>query len=122
MEKKTIIVVDDMETNTFTVGFALNMAGYNVVKAQSPKEALTYFDGRKVDLLITDFNMPGMNGAQLIKAVKEIPAYQQVPVLVLSSEKSEQHRRDALEAGALKWIEKPYMLKTFMKTVEDAMR
>ena len=113
--KKIIAIVDDFETTTFTVEFALKNAGYDVVKAQSPEGILKFFDGRQIDLLISDYNMPQMAGHELVKKIKAMPAYSHLPVLMLSSEKDPEKQRLSREAGAFGWIQKPYELKRFIK-------
>lgn len=120
-KKKTILIVDDFEANTFAVGFALSNAGYNVIKAHSGAEALQYARANKVDLIITDYKMPVMNGVELIYELKQMADYEAIPTLVLSSEKGEKEKKDAKEAGVTAWIEKPFILKKFLQTVEKAL-
>lgn len=121
-QKKVIAIVDDFETTTFTVEFALKNAGYNVIKAHTPNEILEYFDGRQIDMLISDYQMPEMLGHTLVKKIKEIELYKNLPVLMLSSEKDEEKQRLSREAGAFGWIQKPYNLKRFLKIIDKTLK
>ena len=120
--KKTVAIVDDFETTTFTVEFALKNAGYNVLKAQLPEEILKYFDGRQIDMLIADYQMPQMLGYELVTKIKAIDDYKKLPVLMLSSEHSEEKKRLAREAGAFAWVQKPYDLKRFLKIIDKTLK
>lgn len=119
--KKVVAIVDDFETTTFTVEFALKNNGYEVIKANTPSEILKLFDGRKVDLLISDYQMPEMLGHELVQKVKSIPEYTNIPVLMLSSEKDPEKQRLSRKAGAFGWIQKPYDLKRFLKIIENTL-
>ncbi len=121
-EKKVIAIVDDFETTTFTVEFALKNSGYDVIKSQSPLEMLKEFNGRQIDLLISDYTMPEMPGHEFVKKIKEIPKYRNIPVLMLSSEKDEKKQQLSREAGAFGWIQKPYDLKKFLKIIEQTLK
>ncbi len=120
--KQIIAIVDDFETTTFTVEFALKNAGYDVLKAETPENILKYFDGRRIDMLISDYQMPQMLGHELVAKIKAMPAYKNMPVLMLSSEKSEAKQALAREAGAFGWVQKPYDLKRFMKIVDKTLK
>jgi DNA-binding NarL/FixJ family response regulator len=122
MGKKTIAIVDDFETTTFTVEFALKNAGYEVIKAHTPLEILKYFDGRPIDMLISDYQMPQMLGHELVAKIKAIPNYSKMPVLMLSSEKSPEKQQLARDAGAFGWIQKPYDLKRFLSVIDKTLR
>jgi len=120
--KKLIVIVDDFETTIFTLEFALKQAGYEVLKAESPLEVLKYFDGRPIDMLISDYQMPQMLGHELVAKVKAISFYKELPVLMLSSEKDETKQQLSRDAGAFGWIQKPYDLKRFIKIIEQALK
>jgi len=120
--KKTIAIVDDFETTTFTVEFALKNAGYDVIKAHTPNEILEYFDGRDIDMLISDYQMPQMLGHELVAKIKTMPAYKNLPVLMLSSEKDESKQKLSRDAGAFGWVQKPYDLKRFLKIIENTLK
>ncbi len=116
---KTIVIVDDFKVNTVVMKSTLFNAGFEVLEANDPKEALKFFDGRQIDLVISDFKMPVMNGAELTKAVKAIPQYKKIPVLILSSEKSEQCKKDARAAGAHACLSKPFNIDRFTKIINS---
>lgn len=120
--KKTIAIVDDFETTLFTVEFALKRAGYNIIKAQSPTELLSYFDGREIDMLIADYQMPGMLGHELVEKIKGMTKYSALPVLMLSSEKSEKKKHLARQAGAFGWMQKPYDLQRFLNIIDKTLK
>ncbi len=120
--KKVIAVVDDFETTTFTVEFALKNAGYSVIKSNTPEGILKHFDGRQIDMLISDYQMPKMLGHELVAKIKSMPDYVNLPVLMLSSEKSEEKQRLSREAGAFGWIQKPYDLKRFLKIIDKTLK
>ncbi len=119
--KKRVLIVDDFETTTYTVGTTLRMQGYEVFKANNGIDALKVLDANEIDLLVTDYEMPGMNGAELIEKMRERPKYKQIPALVLSSETSEQKRKKAMAAGITGWIQKPYKLDSFVKIIQKAL-
>ena len=120
--KKTICIVDDFKNTRFVIRFTLQNAGYRVEEAEDGKEALKLFDGRKIDLLITDLNMPNMNGIQLVKAIKKMPHYQFIPTLILTTETDEKRREEAKEAGVTGWIKKPFDSTRFLKIIEKAIK
>lgn len=116
---KTIIIVDDFKTNTIVMSSALSLVGHEVIEANSPLEALKYFDGRKIDLMVTDYKMPEMNGAELTKAVKSNHDYEKLPVIILSSEQSQTSKKEAREAGAYGWLNKPFDIKKFSRVIKS---
>lgn len=83
---KTILVVDDFQTTRKVIINSLAKYGYRTLEAGDATEALSILDGRQVDLLITDFNMPSMDGADLITEMRKLPDYAYIPALVLSTE------------------------------------
>lgn len=119
---KTIVIVDDFKTNTVVIRHALHQKGFEILEANEPEDALKFFDGRQIDLMVTDFKMPGMTGAELTKAVKAKPQYANMPVLILSSEKSEQCKVDARAAGAYGWLNKPFDINRFLKIVNSIFK
>jgi DNA-binding NarL/FixJ family response regulator len=120
--KKVIAIVDDFETTTFTVEFTLKSAGYEVIKATMPLDILKYFDGRQIDLLISDYQMPQMLGHELVTKIKEMPEYKNLPVLMLSSEKDPAKQELLRKVGAFGWVQKPYDLKRFLKIIEQTLK
>lgn len=119
--KKTAVVVDDFETNVFVTSSALSIAGYNVLKATSGIKALTFFDGRDIDLLLTDFKMPGMTGAELIQRIRQKSKYNKTPAIVISSEKGEKEKQLARQAGISAWLQKPFDIERFIKIIKTVL-
>lgn len=119
---KTIVIVDDFKANTIILKGSMQRMGYDVLEAYEPDRALHFFDGRPIDLLITDFKMPGMNGAELTRKVKSNPRYKNMPVLILSSETSEDYKKEARDAGAYGWLAKPFNIDRYMKIVNSVIK
>lgn len=119
---KTLVIVDDFKTNIIVMKHALQQKGFEILEADDPRDALKYFDGRDVHLLITDFKMPGMTGAELTKSVKSINKYRDLPVLILSSETAEQCKIDARNAGAYGWFNKPFDINRFIKIIDSIFK
>jgi two-component system chemotaxis response regulator CheY len=105
---KTILIVDDSASIRQVVSLTLKSAGYEVVDAVDGKDALTKLDGRKINLVISDVNMPNMDGISFVKEMKTKPAYKFTPVIMLTTEGSEAMKRDGQAAGAKAWVVKPF--------------
>lgn len=106
---KTILVVDDSASFRQVVALTLKGAGYDVVEAGDGKDALTKLDGRKIHLIISDVNMPNMDGIAFLKQVKLHPNYKFTPVVMLTTEGQDAKKSEGREAGAKAWIVKPFM-------------
>jgi two-component system chemotaxis response regulator CheY len=104
----TIMTVDDSPSMRMLLRAALTDLGYDVLEAEDGVQALERLDGVEPDLLITDINMPEMDGFELIEAVRAKPEFRGVPILVLSTEFSEDKKARARQAGATGWITKPF--------------
>jgi len=116
---KTIFLVDDSATILLSVSSILGKAGYAVEKAANAEEALKKFNaGVTVDLLITDLNMPGMNGIELIKKVRSLAAYRFLPILFLTTESQQSRKVEAKAAGASGWIVKPATADDLLNTIK----
>ncbi|MEH6473493.1 MAG: response regulator [Halopseudomonas sp.] len=108
MSTKTVLAVDDAATIRQVVHGTLSQAGYNVVLATNGKEALRKLLENKVNLMITDINMPEMDGITLIKTVKSRKEFRFLPIVCLTSEDQKDFVPRAKEAGACAWIDKPF--------------
>jgi two-component system chemotaxis response regulator CheY len=106
---KTILIVDDSASFRQVVALTLKGAGYDVVEAGDGKDALTKLDGRKIHLIISDVNMPNMDGIAFLKQVKVHPNYKFTPVVMLTTEGQDAKKNEGKEAGAKAWIVKPFM-------------
>ena len=105
---KTILIVDDSPSVRQVVGIALKGAGYEVIEGCDGKDALTKLDGRKVHLIISDVNMPNMDGITFVKEVKKLGPYKFTPIIMLTTESQESKKREGQEAGAKAWVVKPF--------------
>lgn len=105
---KTILIVDDSASLRQVVHIALKGAGYEVVEACDGKDALAKLDGRKIHLIISDVNMPNMDGIALVKAVKQLPNYKFTPIIMLTTESQEGKKQEGQAAGAKAWVVKPF--------------
>ena len=119
----TIMLVDDSATILLSISNILTKAGYAVEKAGNAAEGLAKFkSGMKVDLLITDLNMPGMNGIEFIKAVRTLPNYKFMPILFLTTESQQSKRLEAKAAGASGWLVKPATADELLGTIKLVIR
>ncbi len=105
---KSIMIVDDSASLRQVVSIALTGAGYEVVEACDGKDALAKLDGRKLHLIISDVNMPNMDGISFVKAAKELPAYKFTPIIMLTTEAGENMKQQGQAAGAKAWVVKPF--------------
>jgi two-component system chemotaxis response regulator CheY len=115
----TIMLVDDSATILLSISSILGKAGYTVEKAANAELALAKFHaGIKINLLITDLNMPGMNGIELITEVRKLPDYKFVPILFLTTESQQSKKQEAKAAGASGWIVKPATADELLNTIK----
>ncbi len=114
---KTILVIDDSVSMRATVGMALKGAGYDVVEACDGKDALTKLDGRKFNLIISDVNMPNMDGISFVKAAKLLPAYKFTPIIMLTTEGDEAKKQAGKDAGCRAWVLKPFQPPALLDAV-----
>ena len=105
---KTILIVDDSFSMRQTVGIALKSAGYDVVEACDGKDALSKLDGRKYNLIISDVNMPNMDGISFVKAAKLLPNYKFTPIIMLTTEGDDAKKQEGKAAGVRAWVLKPF--------------
>ncbi len=105
---KTIMIVDDSASLRQVVGIALKGAGYDVIEGCDGKDALAKLNGSKVHLIISDLNMPVMDGLSFVKAVKQLPLYKFTPIVMLTTETSDTKKRLGQEAGLKAWVVKPF--------------
>jgi two-component system chemotaxis response regulator CheY len=108
MTAKTILTVDDSASIRQMVALALTSAGYRVVQASDGAEGYSKATTEKVDAVVTDLNMPNMNGLEFIRKFRAHPASKGVPIILLTTESDEGMKRQAKEAGAIGWLVKPF--------------
>ena len=105
---KTILIVDDSASLRQVVNIALSSAGYEVIEACDGVDALTKLDGRKIHLIISDVNMPNMDGITLVKEIKQKPDYKFTPIIMLTTESQDDMKAKGQAAGARAWVVKPF--------------
>ena len=115
---KNILVVDDSASVRQVVGIALRGAGYQVIEACDGQDALNKLTGQKVHLIISDVNMPNMDGITFLKQVKQLPAYKFTPVIMLTTESQEAKKKEGQMAGAKAWVVKPFQPLQLLGAVE----
>lgn len=105
---KTILAVDDSGSMRRMVSFSLKGAGYDVIEAVDGNDGLDKAMQHSVDLVLADQYMPGMDGVSLIRKLRAMSAYRHVPILMLTTESSEEMKERARAAGASGWLTKPF--------------
>ncbi|MFA5329927.1 MAG: response regulator [Prolixibacteraceae bacterium] len=119
---KQILIVDDSESIRKVLTFSLENAGYQVFAACDGREALNFFDGRSIDLLLTDYHMPNVNGLELTIQVRQTENYKHIPVLILSTENQRDMMKEARDAGATGWLMKPFNTEKLLQTLRKVIR
>ena len=114
---KTILVVDDSASVRQVVSIALKGAGYGVLEASDGQDALEKLNGDKVNLIISDVNMPRMDGITFVKEVKKLSAYKFTPIIMLTTEGAEEKKKEGQMAGAKAWVVKPFKPDQMLKAV-----
>ncbi|CAG4882625.1 Chemotaxis regulator - transmits chemoreceptor signals to flagelllar motor components CheY [Georgfuchsia toluolica] len=104
----SILTVDDSASMRQMLGFILRSAGYDVVQAANSEEALNYAGERRFDMILTDQNMPGSDGISLVQALRALPAYSRTPIVLLTTESSDEMKAMGRAAGATGWMVKPF--------------
>jgi two-component system, chemotaxis family, chemotaxis protein CheY len=114
---KRILIVDDSKTLRDVVSFLLKEAGFEVAVAEDGVEALALLGNTHVDTIITDVNMPNMDGITLLKKLRALPEFKFTPILILTTENGESKQQEGKRAGATGWIVKPFVPEKFIKVV-----
>ncbi len=114
---KTILIVDDSASLRQVVGITLKGAGYDVIEGCDGKDALAKLNGQKVHLIISDVNMPNMDGISFVKEVKQLPAYKFTPIIMLTTESQEAKKAEGQAAGAKAWVVKPFQPQQMLTAV-----
>lgn len=115
---KTIMIVDDSDTMRSVVAGVLKGAGYDVIEGRDGKDALGKLTGQKVHLMISDVNMPNMDGFEFVSEVKKLPAYRFTPVIMLTTEIAESKKEKGRAVGAKAWVVKPFQPEQMLAAVE----
>jgi two-component system chemotaxis response regulator CheY len=105
---QTILIADDSASMRAVLAMTLREKQYVVVEAKDGKDALAKLPQQKVSLIVSDLNMPGMNGIELIRAVKALPGYKFLPIVMLTTEGHAEKKEEGRQAGVTAWIVKPF--------------
>ncbi len=114
---KRILVVDDSSSVRTVARMALREHGYDVVEASNGQEGLQMLEGERVHLVISDVNMPTMDGITFLKEIKRHPNYKFTPVIMLTTEAGEDKKQEGRAAGAKAWITKPFQPQLLVDAV-----
>lgn len=117
----SILAVDDSVSMRQMVSFTLKGAGYEVTEAKDGQEALSIAKSNKFNLVITDVNMPNMDGITLTRELRALPSYKFVPILTLTTESSTDKKMAGKQAGATGWIVKPFNPEQLLATVKKVL-
>lgn len=115
---KTVMIVDDSISIRQVVGLTLRGAGYDVVEGSNGRDALAKLGQQKVNLIVSDVNMPEMNGIEFVKAVKAQPEYRFLPIIMLTTESGDEKKREGQAAGARAWVVKPFKPEVLLNAVQ----
>jgi two-component system chemotaxis response regulator CheY len=121
LPSKHILAVDDSESMRDVVSMTLRMAGHEVTVAPDGVKALAMAQKHHYDLVLTDINMPHMNGIELIRALRALPGYKSTPILTLTTERELPKRQEGKAAGATGWIVKPFLPDKLIATLNRTL-
>jgi two-component system chemotaxis response regulator CheY len=119
--KKRILAVDDSPSVRQMVKLTLSGAGYDIVEAADGAEGLNKARADTLDMVVTDLNMPVLNGLGLIRELRKLPAYRGVPILFLTTESDPGMKQQAKAAGATGWITKPFQQDQLIAIVRKVL-
>ncbi|HEX3992261.1 MAG TPA: response regulator [Acetobacteraceae bacterium] len=119
--KKRILAVDDSPSVRQMVKLTLSGAGYDIVEACDGADGLSKARASTLDMVVTDLNMPVMNGLGLIRELRKLPAYRGVPILFLTTESDPEMKQQAKAAGATGWITKPFQQDQLVAVVKKVL-
>ena len=118
---KVILTADDSASIRQMVTFTLTNAGYEVIEAIDGEDALQKAEGRSVDMVITDLNMPNIDGIELIKRLRAHSEHKFVPIVLLSTESQEEKKMEGRKAGATGWIVKPFRPEQLISVIKKVL-
>ena len=121
MTTRSILAVDDSTSMRQMVTFTLRSSGYEVIEAVDGQDALDKLRDRQVDLVLTDQNMPRMDGLTLIKSLRGMAQYKSTPVLMLTTESSDAMKAQGKAAGATGWLVKPFDPQKLIEVVKKVV-
>ncbi len=118
---RTILTVDDSASIRQMVKLTLTSGGYDVIQAVDGNDGLAQAKKSRADMVITDLNMPGMNGLALIREIRKLPTYVGVPIIFLTTESDAALKQEAKAAGATGWIVKPFQQDQLLGAVRKVL-
>ena len=118
---KIIMAVDDSASVRQMVSFTLKQAGYQVLEAVDGKDALSKVDGSGVHMMLTDLNMPNMDGIELTRQMRANPNYKFIPIVLLTTESQAEKKQEGKTAGATGWIVKPFKPEQLLAVVKKVL-
>jgi two-component system chemotaxis response regulator CheY len=118
---KVICIVDDQPALLQMLRFALNFQGLTVIEAVNGNDALEKISTQHVDMLITDWQMPAMDGLELVRRLRKIEAYADLPTVVISCRDDLEARQEARSLGVMTWLKKPFRISEIQLVVEHAL-
>jgi len=118
---KRIMTVDDSASIRQMVSFTLKEAGYEAVEAVDGKDALAKLNGTPIHMIITDLNMPNLDGIGLIKGVRANPSYKFIPIVMLTTESQDSKKQEGKQAGATGWIVKPFKPEQLLAVIKKVI-
>ena len=118
---KTVLTVDDSPSIRQMVSFTLKSAGYEVIEAADGMDGLDKAKAKAVYLVLTDQNMPRMDGISLIKSLRATPQYKSTPILMLTTESSDSMKSQGRAAGATGWLVKPFDPQKLIEVVKKVI-
>ena len=119
---QSILAVDDSPSMRKMVSFTLTAAGYNVVEAVDGQDALEKAETHNIDLVLADQNMPRLDGIGLTRKLREHPKFKTIPILILTTESSDQTKQAGRSAGATGWLVKPFDPNRLIEVVQKVIR
>lgn len=114
---KTIMIVDDSASLRQVVAITLKGAGYDTIEACDGKDAISKMTGQKIHLIISDVNMPNMDGITFVKNVKQMANYKFTPIIMLTTESQNEKKKEGQAAGAKAWVVKPFQPQQVLDAV-----
>ena len=117
----SILAVDDSASMRQMVAFTLNGAGYNVIEAVDGKDALEKAKSGGADVVLTDVNMPNMDGIELVRQLRQLPKYKFTPMLLLTTESGADKKAQGKAAGATGWLVKPFNPEQLLATIAKVL-
>ncbi|PLX81125.1 MAG: two-component system response regulator [Desulfuromonas sp.] len=119
---RRILTVDDSSTVRQALGMTLRDAGYEVLEAEDGEEALRLFEAHEaIDMLVTDLNMPNLNGLGLIEKVRKLPGWRFLPIIMLTTESKQSLKDEGKRVGASGWLTKPFKPEQVLGVVRMVM-